>query len=399
MMKNFHFLRVMENEKAIARSVKIFVLLFLVAVSISSTKTASASMTVDELSAFAVTPQSFSGLFHANVPITDGSRQYWDYYLTPSTMNGDPAYNAVLYNTYSGAYATGNGSVIYHDYDDSHVYILSYPDVTGTGAPYGYATTDSGVQCAPGGDSVHCAIMTDQGASGLLGTSQDILYTDHCDSNNWNSGTYVQPSEYLMCGTWNPSCSPILTASSQCGGTTPPVANVGSTCTAPFANVPSIIDDPLGFITSIWSGIGNWFSCLFQDSLNYIANLFTTLSSSLVTAFSNATQGIATSMSGILQTLFIPESTFWDTQLASMKTEFTTQFADVWTFYDAVKSAHDNSSFQSHFSGNLSYRGHAISMSVSPFENVPSYVPVITSFVALLSLGWFLIEKIPEIFG
>jgi len=397
MFEKKYFLCVMENKKTVARSVFFFALLFLVAVSIGTTKTASASMTVEAFSGFGVSPENFSGLFHANAPITDNGHEYWDYYLTPKTYNGNPSYNAVLYNTYGGTYITGDGEVVFHDRIDNDIYIFSYTD-NYSESPYGYGATEDGYSCNPSGEEqVTCGFITENGIAGLLGSSQDLLFTNNCDSSQgWNSGSYFDPPEYAMCGTWNPSCSPILNMATQCGGgVTPPVTEIA--CTFDFASIPGWTD-PLGMFTGFFTELFDWFGCAFNGLLGIFSGFFTSLASNITSGFSSVFDGLIDGISGILQTLFIPESTFLDTQLDSLKSEFSTQFADLFTFYDAVKEA-NASTFQDRFSGTLEFRGADIPMVISPFSNVPSFVPIITSFVAFLSLAWFLIHKIPELFG
>ncbi|MEI7615589.1 MAG: hypothetical protein WCJ54_02660, partial [Actinomycetota bacterium] len=152
------------------------------------TQVSHASMDVDTFSAFQITPANFSGMFHAYAPLTHNGVEYWDYYVTPSTYNGNPAYNAILYNA-NGVYASGDGSTIFYTADSRGVYILQYDDTFSN--PYGYTANADGNNCQPSGSgSERCYLITDQGLAGVPYLSQDIRLTDNCTpQQGWTSGT------------------------------------------------------------------------------------------------------------------------------------------------------------------------------------------------------------------
>lgn len=344
------------------------------------------AMTLDEFSALSATKEDFGALFHAYVPFTQDGYDFWDYAITPLNNYDNGDYGVIFYNA-NGAYTLGDGTgTVIGTTSQNKAYAMNHDGTNESNYLYSVGSlsfcNNSNI-CESGDRYVEFDMPSY--------SSQDIIFLDSC-SSGWQSANYTDPYEYKMCGSWNPTCSPVYSASTFCGGGEPSAPPVGSTCTAPFSNVPSILDDPLGWITSIWDGIANWFSCLFQQSLDYISGLFSGLN------FNFSWDGVSDIITNALSSVFIPNPAFLDEQFANFQTEFTTQFADVFTFYDSIKNA-DADTYETHLSGSFEYKNHAIPFTVSPFQNIPSYVPTITSFVAYLSLAWFLIHKLPELFG
>jgi hypothetical protein len=110
--------------------------------------------------------------------------------------------------------------------------------------------------------------------------------------------------------------------------------------------------------------------------------------------FSNLT----TSIGNMLQPAFVPDGQVLNMQLDEIKTTFTTQFADVFTLYDSVKNA-SASTFVNRMTGTATFMGHNINFNLNPFNNIPSFVPIVMTSIIYLELAWFLIHKVPELFG
>jgi len=96
------------------------------------------------------------------------------------------------------------------------------------------------------------------------------------------SASGVSPDLYRMCGSWDPTCTPLGLSTSSCTPVTPPSVVVAS-CTSTFPDIPSIIDSPSGFVVALWTGVADWFTCIFA---NAITALLSGLNSFLVTFIS-----------------------------------------------------------------------------------------------------------------
>lgn len=363
----------------------LFFLLF-VAIATTCFQVNNAQANTDLDSALENAPDSvedFADWFENDSPYEKNNLEIWDYIITLYNPESVVDFQIIFFSA-DGCFISGDGSTL----------AMCVPAWSENGvSAYSYSHFSSGGYSM--GSPVSVSISTLVGSVFTLSpveiyqSSMNFVYLEECGSN-WQTSN--AGSENWLCGVYDNQCTAITPSSSACSSISPP-ATITS-CTASFSEVPSIFDDFSGFLTGLWSAVWNWFNCAF----GVLISSFTSLINGIVSSIGALLDTMVSSISSMLQVAFVPDSEFMNTQLSSLSSEFTTQFADIFTFYDSIKDANADT-FDDRFSGTLSYDGHNIPFNLNPLDNVPSFVPIITSFVAYLSLAFFLIHKIPEMFS
>jgi hypothetical protein len=360
-----------KHNNGVSKSVLFFIFIFGLFVATNNAKASTALS--DEIQDCPETPSAFSAWFSNLAPFTRGGHTLEEFVITPST--GESDYNVTFFTSDAGIFITGDGSTqAFYNYQEAG---YTYTHFVAGGCGGASSNYGSGVSTSFGS-----SIVID---TPILASSSDVYYLDTCN-DSWQTAGQNENQETYMCGslfTWNCTEKLNIGHSSTCEGTTPPVDPVGASCTAVFSNIPSIIDNPTGWISGIWSAVGSWFSCLFTSMLEGISTLF----SNLVTA-----------VGSMLENLFVPDGQAINSQMDDIKDEFGTQFTAIGSFYSSMKNV-SSTEFEDRFAGNFQFLGRNVAFNITPFNNVPTYVPIITSLVLYLELAWFLIHKIPELFG
>lgn len=100
----------------------------------------------------------------------------------------------------------------------------------------------------------------------------------------------------------------------------------------------------------------------------------------------------------IFRDLFVPEQGFLSAKFDVISDDFHAQFADFFTLYSSAKNA-SATTYVDRFSGTMTFSGTNIPFAFTPFENIPSFVPIFTTVIIYLGVGFFLIRNLPEIFS